>query len=297
MERILISGASGFIGYNLIRRLRQENYELFVIVRPTTDTSIFERILPLKNIVVFNNMAEVYQKIKDIKPFIYIHLMGFFLTNHSINNITQMIDANIKDSLVILDAVNESGCRRVINTASYWQNRNNQEYSPVNLYAATKQAFETLLTHYVENNNLSVITLVIFDTYGAMDKRNKILNLVYKLRDGENIDLTDGKQKMYLCYIDDLISGYLSAIEQLKALEHGKMLKYALRDKSDAIPLRNILETAIRIWGKNVKLNFGVIERKSKGIDDPSGYGIILPNWKPKVSLEEGLRQYDEKMR
>lgn len=294
MEKILMSGATGFIGSHLIKRLKQEGYELFIIVRPTTDVSAVKEIVPIKNIVVLAEREELYRKIKEIKPFIYIHLMGAFYTSHNSMNITQMIDANIRDSLLVLDAVNESGCKKIINTASYWQNRENQSYSPVNLYAATKQAFETLLVHYIENEKLSVITLTIFDTYGAGDKRKKILNTVYQLKDGEMLDLTNGEQKMYLCYIDDIVSGYLAAIEKVKTLEGGKALKYALRDDGEPIALKDILMTAVHVWGKNIKLNFGAIERKKTEIDDPSGYGDVLPNWETSVGLEDGLKRYDK---
>lgn len=290
MEKVLVSGATGFIGSHLIRRLKQEGYDVFIVVRPTTDINAVKETVQLKNIVVLDDREELYRKIKAIHPFVYIHLMGIFCTNHNCANIIQMIDANIKDSLLILDAVNEVGCKKVINTASYWQNRQNRVYSPVNLYAAMKQAFETLLVHYVENENMSVITLTIFDTYGAGDQRKKILNIVYQLEDGETLDLTDGEQKMYLCHIDDIVSGYLVAIEKIKTLEGGKTLKYALRDNGEPVTLKNILMVAVRIWGKKVKLNFGAIERKKNEIDDPNDYGIVLPGWKVRVKLEDGLK-------
>lgn len=289
-ERILVSGATGFIGSHLIKRLKQEGYEVFIIVRPTTDVSAVKEIAPLEQMAVLDDREEFYRKIKEIQPYIYVHLMGVFYTNHNCGNIMQMIDANIRDSLIVLDAVNEAGCKKVVNTASYWQNRQNRTYSPVNLYAATKQAFETLLAHYIENESMSVLTLTIFDTYGSGDKRRKILNLVYQLKDGETLDLTNGEQKMYLCHIDDIVSGYMTAVKKVKELEGGKVLKYALRGSGEPIMLKEILMTAVRIWRKDVILNFGVIERNKAEIDDPSGYGVVLPGWEAKVGLEDGLK-------
>ena len=291
MERILISGASGFIGCHLVERLKKEKYELFVIVRPSTDMNVWKGMINKKNVVVLEEREMLYHKIKEIKPFIYIHLMGVFYTKHNCMNITQLIDSNIRDSLVILDAVNEAGCKKVINTASYWQNKINREYSPVNLYAATKQAFETLMAYYVENENMSVITLTIFDTYGPEDRRNKILNTLYRLKDGETLDLTSGEQKLYLCYIDDIVSGYLVAIETINELEGGKVLKYALRDKGTPVALKDVLMKAVDVWEKKVNLNFGAVERKKAEIDDPTDYGIVLPKWEAKVKLEDGLKK------
>lgn len=296
MEKILMSGATGFIGSHLLKRLKQEGYEVFIVVRPTTDIRVVKETVPIHNIVVMDDREELYRKINEIQPYIYIHLMGVFCTNHNSGNIMQMIDANIRDALLILDAVNEAGCKKVINTASYWQNRGNRDYAPINLYAATKQAFETLLTHYIENENISVITLTIFDTYGAGDKRKKILNLVYQLKDGETLNLTNGEQTIYLCHIEDIVSGYLTAVEKVKGLESGKALKYALRDGEEPVALKKILMTAVRIWGKNVNLNFGAIERNKAEIEDPNGYGVVLPGWEAKVGLEDGLKKYDREM-
>lgn len=296
MEKILMSGATGFIGSHLLKRLKQEGYEVFIVVRPTTDVCVVKETVPSQNIVVMEDREELYRKIKEIQPYIYIHLMGVFCTSHNSGNIMQMVDANIRDSILILDAVNEAGCKKVINTASYWQNRYNRDYAPINLYAATKQAFETLLAHYIENENMSVITLTIFDTYGAGDKRKKILNIVYQLKNGETLDLTNGEQKMYLCHIDDIVSGYLTAIKKVKGLEDGKVLKYALRESGEPLALKEILMSAVRIWGKNVNLNFGAIARNKVEIDDPNGYGVILPGWEAKVGLEEGLKKYATEM-
>ncbi len=296
MEKILMSGATGFIGSHLLKRLKQEGYEVFIVVRPTTDVCVVKETVPSQNIVVMEDREELYRKLKEIQPYIYIHLMGVFCTSHNSGNIMQMVDANIRDSILILDAVNEAGCKKVINTASYWQNRYNRDYAPINLYAATKQAFETLLAHYIENENMSVITLTIFDTYGAGDKRKKILNIVYQLKNGETLDLTNGEQKMYLCHIDDIVLGYLTALETIKVLEGGTTLKYALRDGGEPVALKKILMTAVRVWGKNVNLNFGAIERNKAEIEDPNGYGVVLPGWKAKVGLEDGLKQYDMEM-
>lgn len=294
MERILISGASGYIGCHLIEKLKKEKYELFVIVRPTTDRHILKGKINEENIIVLESPDALYHKIKKIKPYLYIHLMGVFYEKHNNKNIIQLIDSNIRDALLILDAVNGAGCKKVINTASYWQNRLNSVYSPVNLYAATKQAFETLMTHYVENENMSVITLTIFDTYGPQDQRGKIISKIYQLKDGDTLELTSGEQKLYLCHIDDVVSGYLTAIKIIKEMEGGKALKYALRDRGKPIVLKDALMMAVAIWGKHVRLNFGSIKQKKIAIDDPTDYGIVLPGWEAKVRLEDGLKDIME---
>ena len=65
----------------------------------------------------------------------------------------------------------EVGVKILVNTGTSWQHYENKDYSPVNLYAATKQSFEAILQYYVEVASLKAITLKLFETYGLDDPR------------------------------------------------------------------------------------------------------------------------------
>ena len=69
------------------------------------------------------------------------------------------MSSNITFGTQLVEAMVANGCYQFVNTGTSWQHYENDEYNPVNLYAATKQAFEDILRYYVETSALRVITL------------------------------------------------------------------------------------------------------------------------------------------
>jgi nucleoside-diphosphate-sugar epimerase len=61
-----------------------------------------------------------------------------------------------------------AGIRRLVNAGTTWQHYLGQVYDPVNLYAATKQAFEAILKFYTSTRDFQAITLELTDTYGRV---------------------------------------------------------------------------------------------------------------------------------
>lgn len=286
--RILITGATGFIGNAVAMRLSEE-HEIWCTLRKTSD------VLSVKNIkckiLYVDNRDSIYSELEKIKPEMVIHLAGVFLSEHSRKNIGGMIDSNIQFPTILFDAAYEAGCRKYINTGSCWQNYQGDTYNPVNLYAATKQAVEDILKYYVYVGDSKAITLSIFDSYGPNDARRKILNIVAKLNDGEHIDMSGGEQKMYLCYIDDIVNAYIQSIALLEKMEDGEYKKYAVRDEQ-AYSLKDIITLYLTLSKKNVSVNWGVRAYRNREIMDPSGWGDILPGWKVQYPLKTGMKMY-----
>lgn len=291
MFRVLVSGGTGYIGSNFVKRYAGK-YELYCLVRKQSDISLIEKSGCC--LIRFEKEEDLYEIIDSIKPEVLIHFAGVFLGDHDKNTIGRMIDCNIRFSTMLVDAAVRAGCRRVINTASYWQNFNGREYSPVNLYAATKQAFEDVLQYYVEAEHASVISLMIFDTYGPSDKRRKILNIVNELTDGEQLDMSDGMQKMYFCYIDDVVDAFDVAVQILMGLPDGTKEKFAVRP-NHPVALRDVVEILLRRKSKeNITIRWGERNHREREIINPDGIGEILPDWNEEYDLERGIRMMTE---
>lgn len=292
--KIVITGATGYIGSNLLAKLIDKNYDVYVLVRKKSDLSKIDGHLDEHKILnILDNRTLLYEKMKDIKPDIFIHLAGMFISNHSEENINELLDSNITDSAVILDAICNSGCKNIINTGSYWQNYNNEKYNPVNLYAATKEAFEKIIEYYIQNSDCKAITLRLFDTYGKNDKRNKILNILNNLNEGQEIDMTKGEQLIYMCHIDDVVKAYIETINQVQFLENGQHKVYAIRGTLP-IKLKDIVNRYVKISNKKLYINWGGREYRKKEIINPTGYGEVLPNWEPSIDLDTGLKDLIE---
>lgn len=291
--RIIVSGATGYIGTKLVKRLEIEGYEVYIIARKNSNVSEIGKCV--KDIFCPSSYLDNYPYMEKVKPEVYINLAGYYCSRHSSENVSCLMEANIILPTYLTDAAVCAGCVCVIHTASYQQCYHGERYNPINLYAATKQSFEDILYYYTSLNKISAVTLQLFDTYGADDTRNKIFNLVRRLHDGDSINMSPGLQKLYLCYIDDVIEAYMTAIKLVAAMKRGMNKRYAVRDQ-EPITLKEFVEYYKKIIGKNINLNWGERQYVEREIMDPSGYGEVLPGWSPKISYWHGIQlcgEYD----
>src|SRR5690554_394932 len=180
-KKAIITGATGFVGSNLCRKLLDGGWEVSIISRSTSN---YQNIEDIKDkIHVFENNGSIFDLMdffKKRKAKVVFHLASFFVEEHMVEDMDTLVDSNIRFGLHVLEAMKESNTKLIINTGSSWQHYHSDEYNPANLYAATKEAFEDLMKYYVEAENVRAITLKLFDTYGENDRRPKLINLLHQ---------------------------------------------------------------------------------------------------------------------
>ena len=149
------------------------------------------------------------------------------------------------------------GVTKLINTGTSWQHYENEDYNPVCLYAATKQAFEDMLKFYVEASELKVITLKLFDTYGPDDPRPKLFTLLRRVAEEQTeLAMSPGEQLIDLVYIDDVIEGYLLAARRLMDNSVSGMEDYAI-SSGKQISLKELVAIYGRTIGKQLPIKWG----------------------------------------
>lgn len=217
MPKCLVTGASGFVGSRLCRHLADEGWAVVAFVVPGVPLEQLEpcagkiRVEPIPgDIGVFIDFFKREQF--DI----VFHLASIFLSEHKPEQIHPMIDANLTFGCHVLDAMAAAGCRKLVNTGTSWQHYQNEDYNPVNLYAATKQAFEDLARYYVEAKGIKMVTLKLFDTYGEADPRPKLYFLLEKIaKTGEQLKMSPGDQMVDLVHVDLVCKSFLAAAQRL----------------------------------------------------------------------------------
>lgn len=293
MERLIISGATGYIGIHLTAELVSK-YNVYAIVRRRSKLKALRKYIPEQHIIVIDDERNnFYQTIKDVRPKYFVHLAGKFVSNHSQDDMEELLESNFNIPVKMLDAICLAGCKNIINTGSYWQNYNGEIYNPVNFYAASKQAFSDMIKYYTEVMGCKSITLKLFDTYGPNDSRKKVLNLIRNMKDGEVLDMTSCTQKVYYCYIDDVVVAFIKALQLVKEMEPGASEIYSVREK-DAVPLKDVVIKLKEITGKDIRLNFGSRPDRCREIMEPGGIGEVLPGWRSRMPLEAGLKMLQE---
>jgi nucleoside-diphosphate-sugar epimerase len=293
MSRLLVTGATGYIGAQLVNALIRQSHEVHVLCRLSTDLEILKNCLDKitihKTDSSFNLLMEIISK---CQPDVVIHVASLFISEHLGNEVHDLIRSNIEFPSVLLDAMHKSNVKCLINTGTSWQHyeRYNKNYSPTNLYSATKQAFEDIIQYYVDAHDFSVVTLTIFDTYGSNDTRKKLLPLLATALNCQTpLKMSMGEQKIDLVHVDDVVVAYL---EVLNLVTNQTRLHQKFDIKSGhPQSLRQIAKIFEEVSGKELSIEWGGRSYREREIFEPWEAGQILPNWTAKIDLKEGIRR------
>jgi len=218
--KLIITGATGFIGSHLCRRLQGEGWGFSCLVRSKAAVkSLADK--DIKAIDISNNSPSLYEILKQEAPTGIVHLASYYTRDHREKEIGRLVESNIHFGTQIIDAAVKAGVSWFLNTGTFWQHYNGAQYDPVNLYAATKQAFEDIGRYYVNAHGLRFCTIKLCDTYGAGDNRRKIYSLWEEIaKSGEMLDMSPGNQLIDIIHIDRAIDAFAKLI---KALDSGLM--------------------------------------------------------------------------
>lgn len=287
----LVTGGTGFIGANLVDRLVREGWETHVVVRSDSNLSVLSGVEHAIQIHVHDGSTEqLIEIVKLASPLVVFHLASLFLAQHTPQDIEPLIHTNLLFSTQLIEAMTRvDGVRNLINTGTSWQHFESKEYSPVCLYAATKQAFEAILAYYLEASNISAISLQLHDTYGPNDNRAKLFTLLRRAaRTQERLLMSPGEQLIDLVYIDDVLEAYLLAAKRFLQKKVVRHEIYSVTS-SNPIKLRDLVATYGQITSQSLAVEWGARAYRPREVMLPWSKGRVVPGWTPKITLAEGI--------
>lgn len=285
---ILVTGATGFVGKNLIPVLAEE-YGVHILVRPG---SSYES-LGVGNVFVFNdNIPELVDYMKKNKIEGVVHLASLYIAQHQEGDIKNLILSNVYLGTAILETCKYAGAKWFLNTGTIWQNYEmpdySDDYNPVNLYAATKQSFMTIAKFYIETTGLRFCTLKLCDTYGENDTRRKIMALFADAaRNGTHIDMSAGNQKLDIVHIKDVVSAFMILVKQLHNNENLKS-EYVV-SSGKQISLKNLSALFEQVNNVKLDITWGGRPYREREVMKPY-IGTLVNGWNAKIDIEEGMK-------
>jgi nucleoside-diphosphate-sugar epimerase len=225
------------------------------------------------------------------EPDAVVHLGGTYVTNHKNSDIKKLIDDNVVFGNRVLEALSHCKKRNFINTGTSWQHYDSAVYNPVNLYAATKQAFQDILVYYAEAFDFRIVTLKLFDTYGPNDHRKKIINLFFnQIGSKQSLKLTLGNQLINLVHIDDIVEAYMVTIDLIVKNSEEKISEYGISANKN-ISIKSLVKLFEELSGSDLNIIFGGVNYRNREVFKPWSSFNSLPGWKPKIELDAGLKQ------
>lgn len=333
-KTVLVTGASGFIGSNLVKRLLKEFEGIQVIgldnMNDYYDIRIKESRLnelsQSKNYTfIQGNLAdkEVISKIfTEYKPSIVVNLAAQAGVRYSIENPDAYIESNLIGFYNILEACRHNPVEHLVyaSSSSVYGSNKKVPYStddkvdnPVSLYAATKKSNELLAHSYSKLYNIPSTGLRFFTVYGPAGRPDMAyFGFTNKLVNGETIKIFNyGNCKRDFTYVDDIVEGIIrvmqGAPEQVNGEDGLPIPPYAIYNIGNSNP-ENLLDFVTILQEELIRA--GVLPKdydfeSHKELvpmqpgDVPVTYADTTPlerdyGFKPSTSLRDGLRKFAE---
>lgn len=290
-DKILLTGATSFLGKNFIAQLREKN-KIFLATSSHADRK--------QNIIKMNLLKEeeVKKVVKATRPSIVYHLAALVNLSREYSVTKHCIEINLNGTLNLLESfrIKKPELMVFISTEEVYGNGSipyveDQPLDPPSGYAVSKIAGEYLCRIYAQQLGFKLIILRIGTMYGPGDKESRLIpQLIMKALKNDQIEINAGTKKRDYVFIEDVLKVLikildLKDIDKYQIINIGGGISYTLLD------LLNIILAETQ---SNSKVSRGKIPERlgeaNEWLMDISGANHLL-EWKPMVSLEEGLRE------
>jgi nucleoside-diphosphate-sugar epimerase len=285
-ETVMITGATGFLGSHLCRRLQQLGAQMHAVSRIPRAAADDIRWWQGE----MGDVMSVRDLFREIKPDLVFHLSGLGKATPDVELVLPTLHSLLVSTVNILVAASEFGCRRVVLAASLTEPQpNGSEITPGSPYAAAKWTSGAYARMFHRLYGLPVIMVRPFMTYGPRQNEEKVIpHVIRSLLARQAPKLSSGQQPFDWIYIDDVIDGFLAAAVAPRV--DGDTIDLG---SGILVPIRAVVDQLVDLIGVDVKPLFGgVADRPCEPVrvaDVNDAYAKL--GWKPRTRLRDGLKQ------
>ena len=297
-KKILVTGATGFIGSHLVRRLVRAGFN----VVGTKNVDGTHRLANLGDKVTIEPLDlqddtalnALFRKHKFASVF---HLAAAGVRAGS-GGIADVLAVNTLATIKLAKLVQDQGVDRFVFVGSGFEYEpqdhpldENAVVRPVNFYGATKAAASVVLDELWRMEQLPLIIVRPFSVYGPSENPGRFIPYVIaQALARETMELTHCTQVRDYLYVEDLVDGLASLITKIAPL--GSIYNFGSGSHA-ANPIRKVVETILELTGASPELAvFGAVERSRPEPNyfvADSSKAIKDLGWSPQIGLREGL--------
>ena len=291
MKKVIVTGAAGFTGCNLVEELLRQNYFVYAVVRPQSEHN--KRLKESENLkfipLDFSEYNLLAEKIHETCDY-FFHLT--WQSEGGRNNFFKQYQS-LEYTLKTLKAAVKIGCKRFICTGTQAEYGSHKEIiteetltNPLDAYGAVKLATCHLTRNLAKQLKIDWIWGRIFSTYGKYEPAGRMLpDLIKSLLARKSFSLSSATQYWDYLYSKD-------AAEALIALaEHGQAGEIYNVANGDYKPLKEFTEEIRQIVAPDISLNYGKTQATVVSLRPSVEKIFKYTGWKAKVSFSAGIKE------
>ncbi len=305
MEKILVTGSSGFIGMHLCKSLLEDGFVVCGIDNMNDYYDISLKISRLKQLsksdnfifekIDISNLSQINRVFKKFKPDKVVNLAAQAGVRYSIENPHEYIRTNIVGFTNIIEACKEYSVKGLIYASSssvYGDNSklpfsvNDEVNNPISIYAVSKRSNELIARTYSTLFGMHTTGLRFFTVYGPWGRPDMAAYIFAdKIYKGDEITIFNhGDMQRDFTFIDDIIRGIRIAIKKNYPCE---IFNLGNNKSEKLIDLVNCIEFSLN---KKAKINFKDIQLGDvKETFADIKYSKKLLNYKPQIGIQDGI--------
>jgi dTDP-glucose 4,6-dehydratase len=310
MKKVLITGASGFIGSHTVESALDRGYSVRVFLRYNSTGYVGNlRFLgkKLKDIEIFwGDIRDYTSVLRAVKGVDYvIHLAAQISVPYSFQNPIDFAMNNVVGTTNILKASVECGISKFVYTSTSEIFGGSDEplnedslRIPKSPYSASKVGADAMVKSFFYTYNLNTLILRPFNTFGPRQSIRALIPwIIYQGLRSEKVKLGNLEPKRDFTYVKDTVEGILLSLE--KETEGGDEINLGT---GRSFSVMEVVEVVSKVLGKDLKVE---VEEKFKRPKKAEVFNLIADNskakrvlgWEPKWSFEEGVRETVEYVR
>lgn len=295
--RVFVTGASGFVGSHLVRRLHREGAEVGILTRPGNSPSAIHDIVPSANICVgtISEDTGLRSFLDQFRPDVVFHLAAFTGVARSLANADDAVTTNFLGTINLLRALEDSEVGAIVVSGTC------EEYGdveppmhedlpprPISPYSASKAAMTLWCQMAHRLTGLPVCVIRPFLCYGPGQALNRPLpQVINAALEGKDFPMTRGVQTRDLTHVSDVVDGYLRAGSTPAAI--GEIINLGSGTEHR---ICDVFEKIFAIAGSRGRLLVGAMpDRVSevwRSVSSTEKAKRVL-GWEAKIQLDEGL--------
>ena len=286
-KKIVVTGASGFIGEHICSRLIGEGAEVYGVCRNQREidaTGITWRFGDLCDLVF------VTELLADVKPEIIFHLASHVVGHRELPAVQPTFHANLHGAVNLLTAATEIGCERLILVGSQEEPdlSESSHAVPSSPYAAAKWAASSYarMCHALYQTPVAIARVFMVYGPGQKDIKKLVPYTILSLLKGQAPNLTSGERPVDWIFVEDVADGLL-AMAKAENLE-GKTVDLG---SGSFVTVRQIVETIADLIDSESRPQFGSVAtrameqvRKARSRETED-----LMGWHARTSITKGL--------